>query len=112
MTALHYAAKNGHFPVVAMLCEYRADPNTRDVLGRTPIHYSVKNGQDSITEHLLVHFGIPDYELFKVCQSERTASILTTAIKVRDSFRGVGFLRKAKTWQERMRTALRTAVPD
>lgn len=111
MTALHYAAKNGHLSIVVMLCEYRADPNARDVLGRSPLYYAFRSGQDAIAEHLLVHFGIPDYELFKVCQSDRAAALLTAAIGVRDSLRGVGFLRKVKAWPDRMRAALSAALP-
>jgi len=57
-TALHEAAKNRHYDIVATLLEYHADPNRRDIRGCTPLHCAVTNGKDyaSIVQ-LLVQSG-------------------------------------------------------
>ena len=106
MTALHYAAKYGHFAIVVMLCEYKADSNAEDVLGRTPLYYSIKNGYDNITEHLLIHYGTPTYELLKLTQNKKTIDMIKRALSVSYGFGGEGFISKARQWKDKMKAAL------
>lgn len=41
MTALHYAAINGHLEIARTLLDAGADPNARDINKSTPLHFTV-----------------------------------------------------------------------
>ena len=43
MTALHWAAKRGFPEIVRVLINYHSDVNARDIIGRTPLYYSVES---------------------------------------------------------------------
>jgi ankyrin repeat protein len=51
-TPLHWAADNGHLPVVQYLCEQGVDKEVRDEDGRTPLDRAVDLGQKAVVEFL------------------------------------------------------------
>ena len=53
MTALHYAADNGHEAVVAQLLQAKAEIQARDSNGRTALHWAAFNGKEAVVETLL-----------------------------------------------------------
>jgi len=57
-TALHDAVKHRQMDVVSTLLEHKANPNVRDVRGRTPLHSAILNGKNySSIVQLLVTYG-------------------------------------------------------
>ncbi|WP_077002030.1 ankyrin repeat domain-containing protein [Variovorax sp. KK3] len=53
LTPLAVAAARGHFQVVKMLCEGRANPDIADELMWTPIHFAGQDGRLDIVKHLV-----------------------------------------------------------
>ena len=53
MTALHYAAINGHGDVAEMLLNRGANVNARAADGRTPLDMAAQNGHNGLLEMLL-----------------------------------------------------------
>lgn len=47
-SAIHWAARRGHTPVVQLLLDCRADPDQRDARGITAREYAKKGGQSSV----------------------------------------------------------------
>lgn len=72
-TALHLALEHAHLGCAQYLLESEANPNLRDSLGRTPLHYAVHSDTNPLTPeirtqaiHLLIRYkantDIPDLE--------------------------------------------------
>ena len=53
-TALHYAASYGHTVLIHMLCKHSADVDSRDRMGRTPLHCAVPTNQVDCAETLML----------------------------------------------------------
>ncbi|XP_046983144.1 ankyrin repeat domain-containing protein 54-like [Schistocerca americana] len=53
LTALHWAALNGHAAVVRLLLSAASDPNARTQGGRTPLHFAALNGHTEAAAALL-----------------------------------------------------------
>ncbi len=51
-TPLHFAAVNGHLPVVQYLCEQGADKEARDDSGRTPLYQAAFNCHLPVVQYL------------------------------------------------------------
>ena len=51
-TPLHYAALDGHIPVMQYLCEQRADKEARSVARRTPLHLAAQEGHIAVVRYL------------------------------------------------------------
>ena len=51
-TPLHWAADNGHLPVVQYLCEQGADKEAMDDIGRTPLHMAAQRGHLPVVQYL------------------------------------------------------------
>ena len=49
---LHYAASNGHLPVVQYLCEQGADKGARSNIGRTALHDAAERGHFPVMQYL------------------------------------------------------------
>ena len=41
MTALHWAVKRGNTEIVEILLKQNADPDARDLVGRTPLYFAI-----------------------------------------------------------------------
>ncbi|KAF4448409.1 Pfs, ankyrin repeats & 6-phosphofructo-2-kinase [Fusarium austroafricanum] len=58
-SALSLAAVEGNETAVALLLNYRADMESVDGLGRTPLLLAIENGHEAITQLLLAHSNVP-----------------------------------------------------
>ena len=56
LTALHYAASNGHADFVKILCDSNADLEAEDRLGATPIFYAVRYNEKECAK-MLAEYG-------------------------------------------------------
>ncbi|CAI5637559.1 ankyrin repeat domain-containing protein 16 isoform X1 [Oreochromis niloticus] len=61
LTALHYAAKEGHTSTINTLVELGADPHARDKKGRTALHMACI-GQHADAARMLLQLGLKDSE--------------------------------------------------
>ncbi|KAL3976519.1 BTB/POZ domain-containing adapter for CUL3-mediated RhoA degradation protein [Sarotherodon galilaeus] len=61
LTALHYAAKEGHTSTINTLVELGADPHARDKKGRTALHMACI-GQHADAARTLLQLGLKDSE--------------------------------------------------
>lgn len=52
-TPLHTATDANSFEMICLLLKHRADLSSRDVCGRTALHYSIRHGQKKIIQVLL-----------------------------------------------------------
>ncbi len=59
ITALHWAAAQGHGAMVTLLLDHGADINARDVDGNTPLHLAARNGNLSVVQLLLARGANP-----------------------------------------------------
>lgn len=60
LTALHYAARKGQYPVVRYLLRSGADPNAKTKNGWTCLHLAVYHGHLDIAELILIHGADPE----------------------------------------------------
>lgn len=51
-TALHWAARNGHYKCVKILLDRGANTNTRTNTGKTPLHWAAKRGHEACIQLL------------------------------------------------------------
>jgi ankyrin repeat protein len=57
-TLLHWACFTNKFDIVKLLVDHKANMNTRDASGRTPLHYAVRKGRtDTRVLELLIQHG-------------------------------------------------------
>nr|XP_061809354.1 ankyrin repeat domain-containing protein 16-like [Nerophis lumbriciformis] len=61
LTALHYAAKEGHVSTIKALLDLGADLHARDKKGRTALHMA-SIGQHAEAAKTLLRFGLEDYQ--------------------------------------------------
>lgn len=65
LTALHYAARHGHAPVVARLVEAGAEVNARETYGFTPLHEAAEQGHLAVAKYLVKHGADPEAGLVR-----------------------------------------------
>lgn len=56
------AARNGHVAMVDFLLQIGADPESRDYLGRTPLLWAVRTGQEEVTKMLVQHADLETWD--------------------------------------------------
>lgn len=62
-TALHVAVLMNHLSIVEyLLSEFKVNPNVKDILGRTPLHYSAEMNYIIMTEMLVIYGAKIDIE--------------------------------------------------
>ncbi len=74
LTALHYAARHGHLPVVARLLEAGADVDVRDSYGFTPLIEAAEQGHLEVVAHLVEHGADPKIGLVRAYSAYRAGS--------------------------------------
>lgn len=61
-TALHFAARDGHFEIVKLFCEFSSWIDKVDISGITSLSYAIKNGHKDVEEWLLKKGAHPQPE--------------------------------------------------
>lgn len=105
-----HAAKNGHFELVRLLIEYRADPNKRDVRGKSALDYAVEINHQDMVRYLLVHFANPDKRCIDNTDNEETRKILLSAQKAIQRAMHGPFKSRPERWRFHMLIQLGTDV--
>lgn len=59
LTALHWAAKRGYFALAKLLLQSGADPDAKDIIGRTPLYLAVSYVHTEIMQLLLYYQADP-----------------------------------------------------
>nr|XP_050864778.1 ankyrin repeat domain-containing protein 39-like isoform X1 [Vespula vulgaris] len=75
-TALHYAARNGHYRICEMLLQHGANVNARTRCGQaTALHRAATQGHDRVVESLLKHGANADLKDADGCTALHRAII-------------------------------------
>ncbi|CAD8177138.1 unnamed protein product [Paramecium octaurelia] len=107
LTPLHHAVIRNHVEMVELLLEYHADVNRRDILGRTPLFFGIRSGNNDCVQQLLYHQAIPwsnkknQYDLYLDMLDDKVRDQYRKAKNYHLQMQMMPHTKRAAFWMER-----------